>query len=187
MSESLLPPNATGLESALEQVTKRMAEVPVPLRELWRYQDCPAHLLPWLAWGLGVDEWNPAWSEGRKRAAIRDALRLQQHKGTLWAVRQAAMAAGLGSVRVIEGNGSTRHDGLTRHDGRHRHGDAREWAACRVVLSQPVRAFERELVRRLLTAVMPARCHLIGISFEEGSVNHSGLLSYDGTFTHGEV
>lgn len=105
MSESLLPPNATPLERALELSSLRMTAMPLPLRELWRYQDCPAHLLPWLAWALGVDDWSPAWSEGTKRIAIRDALLVQQRKGTLWALKQAVLAAGHGSARVIEGNG----------------------------------------------------------------------------------
>lgn len=185
MSESLLPPNATPLERALELSSLRMTAMPLPLRELWRYQDCPAHLLPWLAWALGVDDWSPAWSDGAKRIAIRDALMVQQRKGTLWALKQAVLAAGLGSARVIEGNGGTRHDGEEHHDGRVRHGDARQWAVCRVVLAQPLRNADSDNVRRLLASVMPVRCHLAGISFEEGSCTHDGLLAYDGSFNYG--
>ena len=47
---SLLPPNASALERKLEQATLRLGTLPVPLRELWNPDTCPAHLLPWLAW-----------------------------------------------------------------------------------------------------------------------------------------
>lgn len=183
--DSLLPPSSSAFERAMVQSTRGIERVPLPLREQWRYQDCPAHLLPWLAWALGVDEWQPEWREGQQRAAIRDSLALQRHKGSVWAVKQAVAAAGLGSARLIEGNSGHLHDGRNRHGGRIRHGDSSQWAVCRVVLSSPLKNADAANVRRMLTAVMPARCHLTEILFEEGSCDHGGLLHYDGSFNHG--
>ncbi len=87
MAEVLLPPNATELERVLEQSTARLAQAPAPLRELWRPEACPAGLLPWLAWGLSVDEWDPDWPEEVKRGAIAESVELHRRKGTVWAVK----------------------------------------------------------------------------------------------------
>lgn len=79
---TLLPPNAAPLESALETVTARLSDVPVPIRDLWNPATCPAALLPFLGWGVSIDFWNTDWTEAEKRAAIADAIEQQRRKGT---------------------------------------------------------------------------------------------------------
>lgn len=81
--KSILPPNATKLEGAIEKIiAARLAGVPVAIDAIWNPETCPAALLPWLAWGLSLDLWNPDWTEAQKRAAVADAIRFQQRKGT---------------------------------------------------------------------------------------------------------
>ena len=81
---SILPPNATTLEGAIDLVTaRRFDSVATPLRALWSAQTCPADLLPWLAWALSIDEWDPAWPERTRRARIAEAIAVQRRKGTL--------------------------------------------------------------------------------------------------------
>lgn len=91
---SLLPPNSTAAERALEQVQARPSLLPVPLRELWNPDTCPAHLLPWLAWTLSLDSWQPYWPEAVKRARIRAAVEIQRRKGTAKSVRDVVAAFG---------------------------------------------------------------------------------------------
>lgn len=79
---SLLPPNSTPLERALEQGVARLGEVPYPLDLLWDPQRCQAELLPWLAWGLSVDSWDAEWSEQAKRDAVSGSIALHRTKGT---------------------------------------------------------------------------------------------------------
>jgi phage tail P2-like protein len=79
---SLLPPNSTLLERALEQATTRIGDVPYPLDLLWDPQRCPVDLLPWLAWSLSVDSWDPEWSEQDKRDAVASSIALHYTKGT---------------------------------------------------------------------------------------------------------
>ncbi|MDB5725005.1 MAG: hypothetical protein JWQ16_1759 [Novosphingobium sp.] len=79
---TLLPPNATKAERALEMAAARIADVPVPLLELWSPDDCPVEILPWLAWQLSIDRWDPAWSEEQKRVETARAIELQRTKGT---------------------------------------------------------------------------------------------------------
>ena len=91
---SLLPPNATQIERAIEQAQARAATVAVPLRELWNPDTCPAHLLPWLAWTLSLDSWQPYWPESVKRERIRMAVEIQRRKGTAKSVRDVVRSFG---------------------------------------------------------------------------------------------
>lgn len=81
MTTSLLPPNATVLERALE-AGARAGGVTTPVDQVDDPQTCPTELLPWLAWGLSVDSWDANWSEADKRDAIANSLALHRIKGT---------------------------------------------------------------------------------------------------------
>lgn len=94
----ILPPNTTQQEQALEATTARISDIPVPIRSLWNPEACPTALLPWLAWAMSVDEWNPDWTEAQKRAVIRASVEIHRHKGTIGAVRRVVDAFGLGII-----------------------------------------------------------------------------------------
>lgn len=81
MTTSLLPPNATGLERALEAGV-RAGTVVTPVDVIDVAETCPADLLPWLAWGLSVDSWDGDWSEEDKRDAVANSLAFHRIKGT---------------------------------------------------------------------------------------------------------
>jgi len=98
---TLLPRNATELERALEASMARLADVPVPLRDLWNPDTCPVELLPYLAWALSIDSWSSAWSETVKRARVRQALAIQRRKGTSSSVRDVIESFG-GVVAIRE-------------------------------------------------------------------------------------
>lgn len=85
---SLLPPNVTRLERALEATGARLSDVPVPLRDIWNPATCPAYLLPWLAWGVSIDFWDAGWTEAEKRLAIAGAIDAQRRKGTRSSLRE---------------------------------------------------------------------------------------------------
>lgn len=73
-----------------------------PHRDLWNPYTCPIQWLPWMAWTLSVDDWDPAWSETQQRAMVAAAISLHRKKGTPWAVREALLRSGLESVRIFE-------------------------------------------------------------------------------------
>lgn len=97
----LLPPNATPQERALAEATARISDVPVPMRDLWNPDTCPAHLLPWLAWSFSVDDWDPSWSELQQRQAVKASHEIHRHKGTIGAVKDAMAALGF-NAQVVE-------------------------------------------------------------------------------------
>lgn len=98
---SLLPPNATALERALEAVTARISDVPIPAPAIIDPDTCPESLLPWLAWAMSVDDWDTTWSLRVKRAQVKNAIAIQRRKGTANSVRQIVAAFG-GAVQLRE-------------------------------------------------------------------------------------
>lgn len=94
---SLLPPASTDLERDLEQVTARLDNIPTPMGTIWNHQTCPVNMLGFLAWGMGVDEWDASWSEQTMRDAIRLAPMLSQRKGTIWSLQNALNQFGMGT------------------------------------------------------------------------------------------
>lgn len=98
---TLLPPNATATERALEQVIAKRTEVVAPIRAVWNPKTCPVEFLPWLAWALSLDTWDANWSETVKRARISNAIEIQRRKGTSKSVRDVVASYG-GSVSVRE-------------------------------------------------------------------------------------
>ena len=99
---SLLPPNASELERALEQLSGvRLGDIAVPLRDLWSAEHCPELLLPWLAWALSVDQWSADWPLHVRRARVASAIAIQRIKGTAQSVIDVVASFG-GNVVVRE-------------------------------------------------------------------------------------
>lgn len=103
MTSSLLPPNATPLERALDETLAARIEAIdlTPTSALWNPATCPADLLPWLAWAEGVDEWSSAWSVAVQRAVIAAQREIRRRRGTRSSVAEAIAAFG-GSVVMKE-------------------------------------------------------------------------------------
>ena len=100
----LLPPNATPLEREIDGVSARLDELDVPLRHLWNPARCPLALLPWLAWALGVETWDPDWPEAVKRRFCAEAFEVHREKGTVAAIRRVLNL--IGAVHdYVEGPG----------------------------------------------------------------------------------
>ena len=90
----LLPPNSTATEHALVGAADESRLAPEIIATLWNPATCPASTLPWLAWALSVDEWDPTWDETTQRRVIAASIDIHRHKGTVDAVRKALTALG---------------------------------------------------------------------------------------------
>ena len=84
---SLLPPNATSAERALEQAMRSGIDL-AAVGSLWNPATCPADVLPFLAWGLAISHWDPDWAQAEKRTAVAHAIPFHQIKGTRVAVEE---------------------------------------------------------------------------------------------------
>ncbi|MBB6243660.1 phage tail protein I [Rhodanobacter sp. MP1X3] len=98
---SLLPPNATTSERAIEAATARLADIPVPIAELWNPHTCPEDKLAWLAWALGISAWKSYWPLAVKRARVASAIDIARRKGTAQSVFDVIASFG-GSVVLTE-------------------------------------------------------------------------------------
>jgi phage tail P2-like protein len=100
---TILPGNATRTERSLEAASgDRVERMPVPVGDLWDPDACPEAALPWLAWALSVDRWDPDWPLDAKRAVVADSVRHHRVKGTLAAVRRAL--EDVGAIYDVEEN-----------------------------------------------------------------------------------
>jgi phage tail P2-like protein len=181
----MLPPNATAQEFALDGATARISDVPVPLRDTWNPDTCPADVLPWLAWAFGVDEWDAGWSDDTKRATIRNAVMIQRRKGSVWSIKQAIKDAGYGDSMLIEGNSNHAYNGADKHNNLITYGDPTAWALYRFVLERPISNTQAAQIRRLLDYIAPARCHLLELIFTEAANLYDGAIRHDGSFNYG--
>jgi len=95
MYKSLLPSNSTILEKALEAATARAYNLDVEIKKIWNPDTCPVHLLPYLAWSLGVSLWNTDWDEKKKRQIIKVFLLIRAYRGTGLAINLGFQALGV--------------------------------------------------------------------------------------------
>ncbi len=100
MLNSLLPPNATKLERALEHGARPESLV-TPVDVIDDPLTCPAELLPWLAYGLSVDTWDADWSEAAKRDAVASSIEMHRRKGTRLSV-ESVLARFDNLVQLVE-------------------------------------------------------------------------------------
>lgn len=180
---SLLPPNRTRLEAALSgALAPKVA--PDVLRSLLISADCPANVLPWLAWERHVDGWEYAITEADQRALIKDSIELHRYKGTPWAVETALARIGYPGSETVEhsqtarawaAGGGEHLDGMNALDGasdlsapdgyRYRF-TTRHWAeyAIRINLAEGPwsRTRQREVIR-VAREYAPIRSHLTAL------------------------
>jgi len=184
--QTLLPPNATPLQRIVTTVNGEAIDaIPVPLATLKDPAACPVQVLPWLAWEMSVDWWDPAWSEATKRAVIAASYDVHRYKGSVWSVKVAIASAINQQPVILEGLHRRRHDGTIRRDGRFFYGWPKAWACYRVVLERPITNRQAALVRRILATVAPQRSHLLSLDYTECATVHNGSIRRDGSYNYG--
>lgn len=182
----LLPPNATALERAAAVTQQHLGELPVDTRHLRNPERCPVALLPFLAWELSVDDWNPKWGVDVKRRVIANSIAVHRRKGTRGAVRRALEAIfGEGGFTIVEGANAGTYNGAKLHDGASFYGKPENWAVYSVFVTRPLSIAQAAEVRRVLASVAPARCELLALNFKQALNAYDNTIRYDNTYTHG--
>lgn len=184
MTRALLPPWHGPAEAALAD-TATAFPLPVPIPELWDPARCPVALLPWLAWTLDADDFDPAAPEETRRRVIAEAVTIHRQRGTRAGVRRALAAAGLGSATIFERFGTKTYAGATPRDGSETREAADHWAEFRVLLDRAVSIAQAEIARRIIARAAPARCHLMVIDFSEAALLYDATAPRDGTYSRG--
>lgn len=164
---SLLPPNASPLERAFESATDKLRAPDA--HTLWNAYDCPERLLPWLAWAMGVEIWDDAWPVDTKRSTIAAAMKIARHRGSVWAVKEALIAAGYAGAEIDEGLPPLRHNGAQLRDGLETYGGGNRWAMFRLIADlgedKGVSGKELNQLVALVNNAKPARSQLTEIAY----------------------
>ena len=162
MSEplSILPPNASAAERAIERGLRTHPVDLTPLSTLFDPETCPRHLPPYLAHAYSVDTWDPDWSEATKRSVIAGSLEVHRRKGTVGAVRRALAAAGFGDASILEGQVTAVVEDATRLGAGHRLSRLESWAEYEVEVGAPITAAEAAILADVVGAAAPVRSHL---------------------------
>lgn len=170
MSDQLLPPNASDLEKDLEATLQAELLLDVPVGDLWNPYRCPREFLPWLAWAVGVEEWDSAWPETVKRDVISATPDIRRHRGTVWAVREALRAAGYADAYIEEGMPYLTYNGAELHNGEDDYSGGSRWALFRVIAdigeNIGVSGSERERLVRLVRRAKPVRSVLREVAYQ---------------------
>lgn len=215
-SAHLLPANRGRAEEAMAKAVAAQFPVPVPVGSLWSPDECPSHLLPWLAWALSVDEWDRDWPEEIKRQVISESVAIHRRKGTVEAVKRLLRAQGWvfdqpvlinlldGSwqldgantleqpyfefgAELIERYGHEILDGRWRLNGNINLDDADHWAEYRLRIFRVITIDQAAAIRRALATVAPARSHLRVLIYPGALLRLDGTWNLGGTFTLGEA
>ena len=101
MAETILPPNATHFERSTDEASGRISDLPVVHNTAFNPDNCPESLLPYLAWALSVDVWDPTWPVARQRQVVKSSLDIHRRKGTPGAVEDALKAVNA-AAKIVE-------------------------------------------------------------------------------------
>ncbi|UVS95934.1 phage tail protein I [Burkholderia glumae] len=183
----LLPPNATTLEVRTATALAAVDTLPIPIRDYWNPDKCPASFLPYLAAEVSVDGWELAESDDARRALIKSAIQLHQKRGTPWAIREVIRRLGFGEVTLIEGRGVRRRDGSVRRNGDYVHGDPTAWAQYIVKLTQPITRDQAENLKAVLERYAPQRSMLAALDYSAAPIRHNGIAKRNGQYNRGSA
>ncbi|MEY0278600.1 phage tail protein I [Providencia rettgeri] len=167
MNSRLLPVGSSPLELAAAESLAQIERVPIPIRELWNPDKCPVHLLPYLAWAFSVDRWDKNWTEKTKRDAVKAAMFIHKHKGTIGALRRVVEPLGY-LIRVVEWWQTNETAGTFRLDIG--------------VLETGITEEMYQELEALIFDAKPASRHLVGLTIQlevKGQI-HCAASSYGG-------
>lgn len=190
----LLPANSTPCERAISAATDRAGQIPTPAALMWDPARIPAEMLPWLAWAVSVDHWDPAWPEARQRAAIAGAADWHRNKGTRASALALLAMLGHPDARVIEDRDLPRYGrGWVYGRGwRYGPGDP-HWADYWIEVMTPIDRRAADLLAERLRHVAPARCRLRSIrlaglryAYGDGLWTYGPAVTLGGIYPYGE-
>lgn len=101
-NKSLLPINLTELLKNIEETGCKITELEAKNKYVFNADLASENILPWVAWGFSVDDWNDAWEVDIKRNIIKTSLTLHRQKGTIGALKKALSAFNFVDIKIEE-------------------------------------------------------------------------------------
>ncbi len=184
MQASLLPPNATGFEKALEVSGAQYNHLPIDIKKLWNPDECPEAFLPWLAWSLSVDFWDEKWPPQIKRGVIKKSIEVHEIKGTPKSIKIMLEAAEYGEVNIVEGRYRAKADGTYKADGVKTAGNINAWAQSVFIFTQAISNRMATNFLQLFNSTAPAHSELHEIRFHR-TLKADGEIKANGEYKAG--
>ena len=158
---SLLPPNATDFEKAIEaMISKNILPIDdngharMPILDAWNPDAIPEHLLPYLGLNLSliIDASLPIEAQ---RDLIRNAYNLHSIEGTPQSLLNVIFALGHTGASIVEG--ATDGQG-TKH-----------WTYYSIQLNENIPIAEGRFLIQLIRTLAPARCKLVSVDVTQAN------------------
>jgi phage tail P2-like protein len=191
MSETILPSNERPLQQALAKLdAETIAGLNTGLvRQAKRPQDCPANMLPWLAWENSISDaegWQFAENETQMRALVAGYIEKHERKGTPSVIRQLFRDMQLGEIDIIERVTSLKWNGQATFGGDYFFGGSDgDWACYAIKVYRPITNQQAAILRGILAQITPARCRLMYLSFRDTPIFWNGEINFDGSYNFG--
>jgi phage tail P2-like protein len=163
MSKTLLPPNSTDLEEALDLVVaQRIEALRAEFARRLDPDECSPSDLTYLSEVAEVFVWDEAWPDERKRAAIKNTMYLRTIRGTIGAVKKGLIA--------LEVEGDVVPWWKDEENIKNGTFEVFAWANDNIASGNPVLSAEKfALIRDVVDALKPLKSRYairIGIKFE---------------------
>lgn len=164
ISDDILPPHSGRAERALVAGVVGGFQFDVLVRHIYSPATAPAQVMPWLAWAFSADDWDDAWTEVQKRAAIAGSAAWHRSKGTRASVLAVLAQEGFADALLIEDRDLPRLGrGWVLGRGWRLGPSDPHWADYWIVADGPLYRAEAERLARRLAETAPARCRLRSI------------------------
>ena len=178
--QSLLPPNATPWELAVESMLRETylpvddnLHIKMPIIDAWNPDEIPAHLLPYLGINLSV-EVDDALPEEEQRNLLKAAFGIHSYEGTPQALLDIIIALGFAGAVIQEGVEDP--SDMTTH-----------WAHYSILINQPITIAEAQRMVELVKDAAPSRCNLVSVDVSASAQVYDSTLTYDGANTYGQI
>lgn len=198
--DKLVPPHTLPAERAMMRAVEAALDIPIPIGTVWNPETAPDEVLPFLAWALSVDEWDPLWPEDRQREIIARSIELHRIKGTLAAVDLVLELMGHPDAVIIEDKDWPRYGEETFFGGAVEYGadglvygpsDA-SWADYWVEVQSPVTISDAARLAARIIEVAPVRSRLrsvkmVGVVYVYGAADlvYGAPVTYGGVYEFG--
>ena len=178
--QTLLPPNATEWELAVESVLRENFlpidgndHIKMPIIDAWNPDEIPAHVLPYLGINLSIVVDN-ALPEQEQRSLLKSAFGIHSYEGTPQALLDIIHALGYAGAAIQEGVEDPAD--MSTH-----------WAHYSILINQPITIAEAQRMVELVKDAAPQRCTLVSVDVSASAQVYDGSFTYDGTHNYGQI
>ena len=177
---SLLPPNATDWELAVEAMLRENIlpvdenmHIKMPILDAWNPDLIPEHLIPYLGVNLSIAV-DTALPVLEQRNLLKASYGIHSYEATPQALLDVIFALGYDGAVIVEGTEDPSDN--TTH-----------WAHYSICLNQNLTIADAQRMVDLVKELAPVRCKLVNVDVSAASETWDGSITFDGMHTFGQI